>query len=85
MTTINELINETEKDPEKKKLLDEARVKLKNNKEDILKNLTITDITEEMCINIYLSLHVSQLSTVSESVQNSWRLGQQLYQERIDC
>ena len=46
MTTINELIEEAEKDPEKKALLDKARAEFEENKEDILANSNVTDITE---------------------------------------
>jgi hypothetical protein len=37
---------------------------------------------EQACVNIYMSLHVSQLDTVSKQVKDSWVVGQKIYNER---
>ena len=38
--------------------------------------------TDQACINIYMSLHVSQLDAVSKQVKDAWIAGQNIYHSR---
>jgi len=41
-----------------------------------------TSDAEHACVNIYLSLHVSQLGTVSRQIREAWEAGQDLYAKK---
>ena len=39
----------------------------------------------KLCVDIYLSVHVSQLSQQPESIRDAWTKGREIYQKTCEC